>query len=348
MRTGHFIESYGGHLALSNNRVVWAWLAVLAAALLWFSIVASGYFIAMATTVCIMAVGAIGLNILTGMTGLISLGQAGFLAAGAYTTGLLMADYNWPAEAALLAAGSVSALLSLLVGIPSLRLKGLYLAITTMAFSFIVTHFLLYAEGITHGPYGVRIEDLRFLWLDLKDARHLFWLCLGVLVLVAVAALNIQRSRVGRAFTAIRDHDVAARVMGISLTRYKLAAFVSSSFIVGIAGGLMAFQFQFINVDIFSVLLSVEALAMIIVGGLGSIAGAIMGAIFIVLLPEIARELIGALPADLTNVLSSYVFEIRGLLTGLAIIVMLRIEPHGLIGLWQKIKRFWSRWPLAA
>lgn len=347
MRTRHFVESYATHVALSDNPVTWAWVAVFLAALMIFPVVASTYLVAMATTVGIAAVGAIGLNILTGSTGLISLGQAGFLAAGCYTTGLLIADYGWPPEAALLAAGVVSAFLSLLVGIPSLRLKGLYLAITTMAFSFIVTHFLLYAEGITHGPYGVRIEDLGFFGLDLANPVQLYLLVVLVAVLTALAALNILRTRVGRAFNAIRDHDIAARVMGISLTKYKLFAFAVSSFIVGIAGGLMAFQFRFINVDIFNVLLSIEALAMIIVGGLGSVAGAVLGAFFIVLLPEATREALDLMPESASAALSTYIYEIRGLLTGLTIIIMLRVKPQGLVGLWRDIKRYWTQWPLS-
>ena len=347
MRTRHFVEHYETHVGLNDNPVVWGWLLVLATALIVFPLVASNYLILLATTVGIFAIGAIGLNILTGMAGQISLGQAGFLAAGCYTTALLIQDYGWPPELALPMAGVVSAALSLLVGIPSLRLKGLYLAITTMAFSFIITHVLLYAEPITGGPYGVRIEDFGFFGLDLTNSVHLFYLVIIVAALTTLAALNIQRTRVGRAFTAIRDQDVAARVMGVNLTTYKLAAFLISSFMVGIAGGLMAFKFRFVNVDLFTLLLSVEALAMIIVGGLGSVAGAILGSIFIVLLPEITREAIDLLPDQATEILSIYVFEIRGLLTGLAIIVMLRVQPHGLIGLWRDIKRYWTHWPLS-
>lgn len=347
MRTHHFIETYQKHVALSDNPITWGWVGVFIIALFVFPFWASGYLIAMLTSVGIMVVGAIGLNILTGSTGLISLGQAGFLAAGCYTTGLLIADYGWPPELALPAAGVVSALLSLLVGIPSLRLKGLYLAITTMAFSFIVTHFLLYAEDITHGPYGVRIEDLNFLGLDLADPVQLYLLVLAVAILTALAALNILRTRVGRAFNAIRDHDIAARVMGISLTRYMLFAFAISSFMVGIAGGLMAFQFRFINVDIFNVLLSIEALAVIIVGGLGSVAGAVLGSFFIILLPEATREVLDLLPDGVSAALSTYIYEIRGLMTGLTIIIMLRIKPQGLIGLWRDVKRYWTHWPLS-
>lgn len=347
MRTGHFVESYQKHIALSDSPTVWAWSGLLLAGCLVLPLFLGNFFMTMAITIGIAAIGAIGLNLLTGVAGLISLGQAGFLATGCYTTALVIADYGWPPELALLAGGVVSAFLSLLIGIPSLRLKGIYLAITTLAFSFIVTHFLLYAEGLTHGSYGVRIEDLGFLGLNLAVLSHLYYLVLAVLVLSILMSLNLMRSRVGRAFAAIRDHDIAARAMGINLTTYKLNAFVASSFIVGIAGGLMAFQFRFINVDIFSILLSIEALAMIIVGGLGSLAGAILGAVFIVLLPEFARELTDLLPAGVGAAFSTYIYDVRGLLTGLAIIIMLRVEPLGLIGIWRRVSRYWSHWPLS-
>jgi len=347
MRTGHFIESYGRHVALTDNRSVWAWTALLLLALLALPLFAGNYAMSLAVTVCIAAIGAIGLNLLTGVTGLISLGHAGFLAVGCYTTALLIADYGWPPEPALLASGFAAAAASLFIGIPSLRLKGLYLAITTLAFSFIITHFLLYSGELTGGPYGVRVTSRHVFGLDIASQRQLFYLALAVLCLVVIAALNLMRTRIGRAWTAIRDHDVAARAMGISLVRYKLFAFAVSSFIVGIAGGLMAFQFRFINVDLFNLLISIEALAMVIVGGLGSVAGAILGAVFIVLLPEAVRALTDLMPAWAAGASSTYVYEIRGLLTGLAMIVMLRIEPHGLIGIWRKVKRYWTHWPLA-
>ncbi|MDF2373285.1 MAG: branched-chain amino acid ABC transporter permease [Rhizobiaceae bacterium] len=347
MRTGNHIESYPRHISLSDNPVVWFWLVALMAAMIVLPAFSGLFVLGLAIRILIAAVGAIGLNLLTGSTGQISLGQSGFLAAGCYTTGLLIADYNWPPELALPMSGIVAAALSFLVGIPSLRLKGLYLAITTLAFSFIITQFLLFAEPITHGPYGVRIEDTVLFGFDLADPTTMYYFCLGILVLVTLGVLNIMRTRVGRAFNAIRDQDIAARAMGINLTTYKLTAFAASSFIVGLAGGLMAFQFRFINVDIFSVTLAIEALAMIIVGGLGSVAGAIIGAAFIILLPEFVGDAIGLLPAGISDVLARGALEIKGLLIGLVIILTLRLEPDGLIGVWRNLKRYWSRWPLS-
>jgi branched-chain amino acid transport system permease protein len=347
MRTRTFVDRYERHLALSDNPVTWAWLAVLAVALILLPFVLGNYAVTVMIAIGIACVGAIGLNLLTGVTGLISIGQSGFLATGAYTTALLIADYGWREEPAFIMGGVAAALLSVIIGIPSLRLKGLYLAITTLAFSFIVLHIILYAENITHGPNGVRIARPQFLGLDLTRERQLYYFILVVVVLTTLFALNLLRSRIGRAWIAIRDQDIAARVMGINLIRYKLLAFAVSSFIVGIAGSLIALQLRFIGVDVFSMLVGVEALAMIIVGGLGSIAGSILGAIFITLLPEAARIALGLLPGQITGFLSIYIFEIRGLLVGLAIIVMLRIEPDGLIAVWRNTRKYWTQWPLS-
>lgn len=347
MRTANTIETYGGLVALTTNPVSWSWAVALLAALALLPLLASGHGLVIATSVLIAAVGAIGLNVLTGTTGLISLGQSAFLAVGAYACGLLIVDYSIAPEIAFIAAGLVSGACSLLIGVPSLRLKGLYLAITTLAFSFIVTHVILYWENLTHGPFGVRIPKVRMLGIDIADPRGLYYFCLIVATLVTLFAINLMRTRVGRAWVALRDHDIAAKAMGIDLVRFKLLSFFVSSTLVGFAGALMALQIRFINTDVFSIFLSVEALAMILVGGAGSVAGAILGAAFIVLLPEVARTALDLLGSGFSSRYSTYVFEIRGVLTGLMIILMLRIEPEGLIGVWRKARRFWTQWPLS-
>jgi len=295
----------------------------------------------------IAIVGAVGLNLLTGTTGLISLGQAGFLAVGAYGNAVLMMDYGWPVWLSLPAGGVAAALISLFVGIPSLRLKGLYLAITTLAFSFIVSHIILYAEPITHGPNGIFVNGATLFGYNVHKGAPLYYLALAVCVIVVLMVLNIQRSRLGRAWLAIRDHDIAAKAMGINLTRYKLLAFVISSFIVGVAGGLMSLQIRFINIDVFALILSIEALAIIILGGLGSVSGAILGAVFLTLLPETIRVFLNLILEPGSSFYSTYVYEIRGVVYGAVIVAFLRFQPDGLIGLWRNQKKFWSNWPLA-
>ncbi|MGF7160230.1 branched-chain amino acid transport system permease protein [Rhodoligotrophos appendicifer] len=347
MRTGHFKESYASLVALNDSHVVWAWTAVLLAGLLALPLFAGNYPLSLASAALIAVVGAVGLNLLTGTTGLISIGQSGFLAIGAYTNGLLLADYDWPLWATMPAAGILSALISLLVGIPSLRLKGLYLAITTLAFAFIVTHIILYAEDITHGPNGVFLPKVTAFGFDLSRDRPFFYFTLAFTILAILLALNLSRTRIGRAWMAIRDHDIAARVMGIDLVRYKLLAFMISSFIVGIAGALMSLQIRFVNTDVFGLILSIEALAMIILGGLGSIAGAVLGAVFLSLLPEVIRLAFETFGDPSSTTYTTYVYEIRGIAYGVVIVAFLRFKPEGLIGLWRDAKRYWTNWPLA-
>ncbi len=347
MRTGNHKDSYSSLVALSDSVTVWTWAALLGLALLVLPLVVGAYSLTLAVTILVAIVGAIGLNLLTGTTGLISLGQSGFLAIGAYANGILLTDHDWPVWASLPAAGLIAAAISLLVGVPSLRLKGLYLAITTLAFSFIVEYLILFFESVTHGSNGLFLGDVSIFGFDLSNDRPLYYFVLAVTVLVALAALNLGRTRIGRAWLAIRDHDIAARAMGIDLVRYKLLAFFMSSFFVGIAGALMSLQIRFINIDIFGFLLSIEALAIIILGGLGSVAGAILGALFMTLLPEAIRLAMSLVVDANASSYSKYVYEIRGIAYGVVIVLFLRFKPDGLIGLWRDVKKFFANWPLA-
>ncbi len=346
MRTGHFKERPGQWIALSDSPLAWACAIGLIAVLALAPRLVGAYVLTLIVSAMISVVGAIALNILTGQTGLISLGQAGFLAVGAYANAILLADYHVPVWLTLPASGIAASLASLLVGIPSLRLKGLYLAITTLAFSYIVNHVILYAEPVTHGPNGVFVTGARMFGFDVQKGAPLYYLAFGVALVTLFAALNLRRTRIGRAWMAIRDHDIAARVMGIDLVRYKLLAFVISSFFVGIAGALMSLQLRFVNVDVFALILSIEALTFIILGGLGSIAGAVVGAVFLSFLPEALRIGLAAIPGG-ASVLGDNVYEIRGIAYGVVIVLVLRFMPDGLIGVWRDGRKYWSQWPLA-
>ena len=347
MRTGHFKDRPAQWIALSDSRNVWAWTLALILALVLAPYYVGTYQLTLMVSALIAVVGGVALNMLTGQTGLISLGQAGFLAVGAYVNAILIADHHAPLWLSLPAAGVGAALVSLLVGAPSLRLKGLYLAITTLAFSFIVTHVILYAEPITHGPNGVFVSGAKLFGFDAQKGWPLYFLALAVALITVFAALNINRTRVGRAWMAIRDHEIAARVMGVDLVRYKLMAFVVSSFFVGIAGALMSLQLRFVNVDVFALVLSIEALAIIILGGLGSVAGAVLGAVFLSFLPEALRLGFAALPESVSARMGDNIYEIRGLAYGVVIVLVLRFKPDGLIGMWRDARKYWSHWPLA-
>lgn len=346
MRSGDFKETYGELVALTDSRPVWLWSLLLVAALIAAPYLLNSYALSFLTIILITVVGALGLNILTGYTGLISLGHVGFLVTGAYAYAVLVSRYGLPPLVGFLGAGIIPALASLLVGAPSLRLKGLYLAITTLAFSFIINTVILEARTVTNGARGIAVQRPEIFGVSFDSDAAFTQLCLGFAILTLFATLNIRRSRVGRAFVAIRDNDTAARVMGINLHAYKLFAFVTSAFITGIAGALYGIYLSFVSVEGFPFLLSIEALAILIVGGLGSALGAVLGTILIVLLPEATRLVFSLFSAQINALFSTGAQELKSMLYGLVIILFLRFQPRGLVGAWHDIRRLWVNWPL--
>ena len=345
MRTRTFNESYRELTRLAPYRDTWGWYGLLLAALLCLPWVAPAYIANYGTLVFIAATGAVGLNLVTGTAGLISLGHAGFLAVGAYTTAILITDHAWGLLPAMAAAGGLSALVSLLVGIPSLRLKGLYLAITTLAFSIIATTLILESGSLTGGSGGKTVTRPDFLGMSLESGRAIYYVALAVAVLTVLAALNLLRSRVGRAWAALHDYDIAASLMGIDLRRYKLLAFAVSAFITGVAGSVLALHLRYLNIDSFALITSVEALTMIIVGGLGSVRGAVLGAMVITLLPELSSRLFDLIGGPMKSLSAANAPELKGVIYALIIMLFLRYEPDGMAARWQHIKRFWSEWP---
>jgi branched-chain amino acid transport system permease protein len=346
MRSGDFKETYGELVALTDSRPVWLWSLLLVAALIAAPYLLNSYALSFLTIILITVVGALGLNILTGYTGLISLGHVGFLVTGAYAYAVLVSRYGLPPLAGFLGAGIIPALASLVVGAPSLRLKGLYLAITTLAFSFIINTVILEARTVTNGARGIAVQRPEIFGVSFDSDAAFTQLCLGFAILTLFATLNIRRSRVGRAFVAIRDNDTAARVMGINLHAYKLFAFVTSAFITGIAGALYGIYLSFVSVEGFPFLLSIEALAILIVGGLGSALGAVLGTVLIVLLPEATRLVFSLFSAQINALFSTGAQELKSMLYGLVIILFLRFQPRGLVGAWHDIRRLWVNWPL--
>ncbi len=262
-------------------------LATAAAAALAWPLVAPKYFVFLATLVAVNAVVAIGLNLLSGYTNQLSFGHAGFLAVGAYVAALLTLRFPaLPVPLTLLLAGLATALVGLALGIPCLRLEGLYLAMATLAFGFVVTEAIMNLDWLTRGNDGLRVPAGRVgPWaLDTDAAR--WYLALAVTVLMVVAALNIAATRTGRAFLAIRTSEIAAKASGINVAAYKAIAFALSAFYTGVAGGLFAFVVGFLSPDAFDVFLSVDFLVMIILGGLGSVPGSIAGAAVVTVLND--------------------------------------------------------------
>jgi branched-chain amino acid transport system permease protein len=310
------------------------------------------------------AIGAIGLNLVTGYAGQVSLGHAFFLAVGAYTAAALSGDpdgrrLGFGVENILIwlpAAGLAAALAGVIVAPLATRLRGLYLAIVTLGLVFVGEYLLTEWVELTGGPgigrqaatpvlFGYRLDETD---AYLSRDQKLFLLMFVLLALLALAARNLARSRVGRAFAAIRDRDIAAGVIGVNLSRYKTIAFAVSSFYAGCAGALIYTISGRFDPGQFSLLLSVQFIAMVLIGGAGTISGSILGAFFITLLPRITRELpglvpfIGAQPTDIPNV-----FQLETVLYGVLIIVFLIFEPRGLFGIWIRVRNYWKAWPFS-
>ena len=346
MRSGTYKTEFRQLVRLTDSTPVRVWTALLLLALVALPFVASPFVLSHVTVILFTLVGVLGLNVLTGFTGLISLGHVAFLMLGAYGYAIGVTRWHLHPAAAFVLAGAVPALAGLVVGIPSLRLKGLYLAITTLAFAFIVSALILAGGDFTGSAKGIMLLRPTLFGVDLNDDRALYGLCLLAAVLTTLVVLNIRRTRLGRAFVAIRDNDIAARSMGVNLWQYKLLAFVISAFITGLAGALMALYVSFVTVEGFPFLLSIEALAILVVGGIGSVLGVIFGTVFIVTLPEVVSALFSLLGGHYAELLTTSAHEIKSLLYGVVIIAFLRLDPRGLLGMWHDLRHLWVHWPL--
>lgn len=307
----------------------------------------------------ISAVGAIGLNLVTGYAGQVSLGHAFFIGLGAYTGAVLGGDpdaaavgFGLPIWIWLPAAGIVAAVAGLLVGPLAVRLRGLYLAIVTLGLVFLGDHVFREARSLTGGPgVGRRGAQLEIFGIDfaamepvagLSRGQAQFLLALVFLIVFAVLGRNIARSGIGRAFGAVRDRDVAAAVIGVDLTKYKVMAFAMSSFFAGVTGALYYAVLGVFEPGAFSLLLSIQYIAMILIGGVATISGAIMGALFIALLPRISQGIAAIVPSGVLTV-----FQLEAILYGALIIGFLIFEPRGLFGIWLRVRNYWKGWPFS-
>jgi branched-chain amino acid transport system permease protein len=296
----------------------------------------------------IFSLATLGLNFLTGYAGLLSLGQSAFMAVGAYTGVILYGRYHLPLPISFLAAGLMAAAIGAVAGTPSLRIKGLYLAVATLATQFIITWTIQHVRWISGGVFAtVNTPPVRLGGLVLDTALGQYYLALALVLILTVFGMNLARSRIGRAWMAIRDRDIAAEIIGISLLRYKLLAFMVAAFYAGIAGALVVFcWYGSANIEEFDLLNSVKILGMVIIGGMGSILGSFLGAGFVTLLPifvsmalhQIAGWSGGLVTNDLISSLEDVVF-------GVLIVLFLAAEPLGLARLWKTIKDYLRLWP---
>src|ERR1700737_1802037 len=338
---------------------------VLLALLLIAPFVLSSYLVSQLVFVCIYATVGVGLMILTGFTGQASLGHAAFLAIGAYTTAYLQ-QFNVPFPVYFLAAGLLTGVIGGLVGFPALRLQGIYLVIATISFAFIVEEILARWESVTHGNEGMRIKTIQLLGTSVsRDSPAFYFLCLAVLILTIVGSLNLLRSPTGRAFVAIRDSETAARSMGINVALYKVKSFAISAAITGFAGVLFAHKLSFISPEMFTLQLSIEFIIVILIGGIFSLHGAVLGAIFLVMIDPFLTYLKDDMPGVIAGMAATlgagqetaaHVQDkvaaiasangLKGAIYGIIIVLFILFEPLGLYGRWLKIKLFFQLFPL--
>jgi branched-chain amino acid transport system permease protein len=341
--SGYFRTDYRQDFSLVQTRLERASLAVLVGALLAFPLIASPFQLDLAAQVFLAAIGALSLMLLTGYAGQISLGHAGLLAAGAFTAGILFKEMDAPVWITLPAAALVGAALGIIFGLPSLRLRGLYLAVSTLALHFVVVY--VGGEYETKRGYstGIVLDAPSIGGLVISDGRVWYFVLLAAAAVALLICLNLLRSRTGRAWRAIHANETVAEALGIPVAAQKLLAFVISSSMTAVAGALFAYYRGFVSIEAFSLFLSIQYVAMIIVGGMGSLLGAILGAVFVTLFPYLIEAAMRAMPG--AERIAGDIFSVNYAAFGVVMILFLMLEPLGLVGIWRRMQTYFLLWP---
>ena len=324
------LAKHGGHVF---------WYSLLLALLVAVPRLIEEYWLAQLTFVLIYSVVGLGLMLLAGFTGLFSMGHAAFLGVGAYTEAVLAAK-GWPFPLSLALSAGLSAAVGAVVGLPALRVKGIYLGIATLSFGFIVEEGLARWESVTGGNAGMHVKGIQMFGWEANTNESFYMVCLGVTVLSTLAVLNLLRSATGRAFVAIRDSEISAQSMGIHLARYKTLSFMISAALAGMGGALYAHKLQFISPDQFNILQSVDLLLMVVIGGLGSIHGAFLGAIFLITMPQLI-----SLGKDYLPPVIGQAPGLQAVVYGAVLIAFVMFEPMGLYGRWLKVRTWFELFP---
>ena len=341
---GTFSQNYAQDMAIFRTKSHWAMLFAFLIFLCACPLFFSDRILTIMTIIGITIISVHGLNILTGYCGQISIGHAGFMAVGAYTSGIVTAKLGWPFWVALPLAALAAGIVGLIFGLPSLKIKGFYLIMATIAAQFIIVWLIIQLRSITGGPDGLAVPRPEIGGFVFKSKSSYFYLVMIIACLATFLAQNIVRTRAGRAFVAIRDNDLAAEVMGINLWTYKLLAFFIGCVYAGVAGSLLVHYFAFACLDQFPFMNSVWYLGMLIVGGMGSTPGAIFGALSLKLLDE-AVTIVGPI---LSAVVAAQAAASLALISrGMVIVLFLIFEPRGLAHRWETIKAYYRLWPFS-
>ena len=324
-------------LAHTDDKLVYG---ALIAVLLLLPAVASTFLLGELTYVFILCIASLGLMLLTGYTGQVSLGHAAFVAIGAYAHAWLMSK-GVPLLLSMPLAGLISGFAGLLLGIPAIRVSGLYLAMVTLAFSIIVEQLIGHWDSVTGGFTGMTVAEARIGSWSLAGPTAFYYLCLVVLCMVFLGLLNLLRSALGRSFMGVRDSEAAAYSLGINVRAVKVTAFAASAGITGVAGALIAHQLQYLTPDGFTLLLSLELVLMVVIGGVGSLRGAILGAILISMLPSAISRIKPLLPEKMATQFGLEIF-----IFGLILALFVLFEPGGLNGRWLKLRAYLQSFPM--
>lgn len=311
-----------------------------------FGIGANEYHYFIANLILVNLIAAIGLNLLVGFTGLLSLGHAAFMGVGAYTSALLVTNLGCPFSLSILLAGLLAAICGVIVGIPSLRIKGFYLMVATLAFQFVIEYVIIHWDSVTRGIRGIELPTPHLFGLSIEKNQYYFLFLFVLAIILMWGAKNITRSKIGRAFIAIRDNDVSAEIIGISIFRYKLLSFAISAFYAGIAGALFAGLLRTAIPEDYVFLNSIIFLIMVLVGGLGRLVGTVFGVVFITLVPVLLDLIVSYIGRVYDPNFTIYLGPMKELVFGGLIILFIIFEPEGLVGVWIKFRDYFRIWPL--
>lgn len=357
-----FKTSYNQDIQIFRDKVDMGWYVLLGLVAIALPFVMSTYYAGETAWVFIYGICGVSLMVLVGYTGLVSLGHAAFLGIGAYAHSYFL-EHGIPWIPSLVLTVAITTACGFVVGLPALRMTGIYLAIATLAFSIILQEVFTRWESVTHGFKGMPVAPPEIFGFSFADEREFYFLCLFFLVLTLWLTRNLLRAPTGRAWVAIRDSEIAAQSMGVNLAIYKSMAFAYSAGVMGLAGALFAHKIAYLAPDIFTILLSIQFLLLVIVGGLGSLHGAVFGAIFVALLPPLIAILRDGIPAtlgDWTSATGIGLFQIVGDaignflkkpgveagIFGLILVLVILLEPLGMYGRWVKIRVFFSTFPM--
>ena len=347
---GDFRTSYKQDNTIFETKTI-RWVTIFTIIALCFApLLVDAYFITLLIQISYLGIAALGLNILVGYTGQISLGHGAFFGFGAFASAWLNTSFHIPVFLCIPLAGFLTMGVGMMFGAPAARIKGLYLAIATLASQFIIEDFFARAEWFSGGSAGSMAEPISLFGFAFDTDESFYYVALFSLVFMFIWGCNLMRSRDGRAFVAVRDHYLSAEIMGVKLNKYRLLSFGISSFYAGIGGALYAHYLGYVSAEGFTIMMSIQFLAMIIIGGLGSIKGTLMGVIFMVFLPEVLESGVGLMKmtdwGNIPMVVDGLAY-IKEMAIGLVIIGFLIFEPEGLAHRWTQIKNYWKFYPFA-